>query len=445
MLDSAETNTKRSRDLKNVPPPPRRMRRRESASTPLENFPWDQLKVDEAIKIEDFIQAYPDMAMSALGRGIHMLEEVIQRMQESSIAQTRKKRFITESKDYMKVIKRGEDVAPITAKEYEQRMQQPTPNWENALLICTSREARDILQRFNLRVPLLVPSELNDSPEPRTAYSKQHYQDILTFRNYARSQAYMDIQDLTSKNITRRLTITTALKRMNDHSSPPINLLDIRPVRQNVIPWELDSLTDYSILHEATEYGSMSNHSDPAPTDLSSKTGFALWGKRGVWSFPHVDEHGLYTGVLCESGEKLWFCWSLTSSQREEWAISRQAGQQYDPAKPGFPIYLKQGDLLFMPPGTVHAPLSLEDVVMHGFHMWCTKTMVETAESALLDLRFPMVTNEEPRKELKCKMQHLVRASKARLPPYTWGEHGQFAELVRRILVELEGLEGEGM
>lgn len=77
-----------------------------------------------------------------------------------------------------------------------------------------------------------------------------------------------------------------------------------------------------------------------------------------------------------------------------------------------------------MPPGTVYAPRSLEDVIMHGFHVWCTKTMVETATSALLDLGFPMCTNEEPARELRAKLVHLVRASKTRMPPYTWGDHG---------------------
>ncbi|KAI4650271.1 uncharacterized protein J4E79_009539 [Alternaria viburni] len=395
----------------------------------------------QAIENEDFIRSYRATAKSSLESGICMLQELNTHVQESDIAQARKRRFITESQSYIDMIKPGEDVVPITATQYEQRIQEPTPTWNNNIIICTSTEARDLLQRLTLQIPLLIPSELNNSPSPRALYSAEHYEAVLKFRKHASTEPYMDVQDLTSKNITRRLTISTALKRMSDPTALPINLLDIRPIRQNVLPWELDNLADYSILSEATEYGGMSNHSDPNPSDLSSKTGFALWGKRGVWSFPHVDEHGLYTGVLCETGSKLWFTWSLSPSEREEWAESRQAGLQYAPNKPGFPIYLKKGDLLLMPPGTVHAPLSLEDVIMHGFHVWCSKTMVETAESALLDLRFPMCTNEEPRRELKGKLMHLVRASKARLGPYTWGDHGEFAELVGRILVVLEGLE----
>jgi hypothetical protein len=178
----------------------------------------------------------------------------------------------------------------------------------------------------------------------------------------------------------------------------------------------------------------MSNHGDTTPLDLSNKDNFALWGKKEVWSSPHIDEHGLYTGVLCEEGEKLWYTWSLTDEEREQWAASREQSNRYHSKKPGFPTILRKGDLLIMPPGTVHAPLSLTNVVMHGFHVWCTRTMVRTARCALLDLKYPTCTNEEPRKELRNKLQNLVRASKARLPPYTWGDkedHCAFAAIVK--------------
>jgi hypothetical protein len=201
-----------------------------------------------------------------------------------------------------------------------------------------------------------------------------------------------------------------------------------------VLPWELDGLLDYSVLHEATEYGEMSDYEGANPSDLSNKDSFALWGKKGVWSYSHIDEHGLYTGVMCEEGEKLWYSWSLTDQEREKWAISREQNEGCPPERPGFPVSLRKGDLLIVPTGTVHAPLSLTNVVTHRFHVWCTRTMVQTARCALLDLRYPKITNEEPQKELRNKLQHLVRASKARLPPYTWGDkkdHCAFAALVK--------------
>ncbi len=297
---------------------------------------------EQSTESDDFIQSYPATAKWSLMYGINMLEELIAQIQESDIAQTRKKRFSTDCRTYIDIIKSGKDVKPITATEYEQHIQQSAPSWENVLVVCSSREARNLLQRFDFRVPLLIPSELNDSPEPRSLYPKQHYEDILKFRKHAKGESYMDIQDLSTKHTTRRLKTSTAFARMNDPSGLPINFLDIRPVRQNVLPWEIDGLVDYSILHEATEYGGVSNYADAAPTDLSNKDGFALWGKQGVWSFPHIDEHGLYTGVLCESGSKLWFSWFLTASEREEWAVPRQAGVRYEPEKAGFPILLKR-------------------------------------------------------------------------------------------------------
>jgi hypothetical protein len=62
-----------------------------------------------------------------------------------------------------------------------------------------------------------------------------------------------------------------------------------------------------------------------------------------------------------------------------------------------------------------------------------------------MDLRFPLITNEEPRKELRWKLEHLVRASRARLPPYTWDSDVEFARLVKLILAELKSLEAEKM
>jgi hypothetical protein len=206
---------------------------------------------------------------------------------------------------------------------------------------------------------------------------------------------------------------------MNATEVMPINFLDIQPLRHNVIPCELDGITDYSILHDATEYGSIGNEADLSPSDLSKKDGFILWRKQGAWSFPHIDEHGTYIGVLCEEGEKLWFSWTLADPGLQEWAETRQRGERYDPQSSDFSILLRRGDLLFQPPGTVHAPLSLTSMAMQGFLLWSSRTMVKTARSALLDLGYSEVTNHLPRKELKNKLQHLARASKAQLPPYT--------------------------
>ena len=125
----------------------------------------------QAIETEDFIKSYPITAKSSLERGICMLEALNTQVTESNIAQARKKRFIIESRSYIDVIKTREGVVPITAREYEQCIQQPPPTWKNNLIICTSTEARDLLQHFTLQIPLLVPSELNNSPEPRTLYS----------------------------------------------------------------------------------------------------------------------------------------------------------------------------------------------------------------------------------------------------------------------------------
>jgi hypothetical protein len=42
------------------------------------------------------------------------------------------------------------------------------------------------------------------------------------------------------------------------------------------MPWELDGIMDLSILHEANEYGRVSNDVDENARDLSAKESFAL-------------------------------------------------------------------------------------------------------------------------------------------------------------------------
>jgi hypothetical protein len=55
--------------------------------------------------------------------------------------------------------------------------------------------------------------------------------------------------------------------------------------------------------------------------------------------------------------------------------------RQDAPRVSGYPILMRAGDLLIQPPRTVHAPMS-------RWFGWNSKTMLRTAESALLDLRY---------------------------------------------------------
>ncbi|KAG9191309.1 hypothetical protein G6011_09397 [Alternaria panax] len=184
------------------------------------------------------------MAKSSLRRGISMLEELIEKTRDYDISQLQKDIFTKVCKGFIDMIKQGEDATPGTAREHIQRIQQSTPDWENILSICRSREARDLLQHFDLRVPLLVVLQLNDSPEPRSFVPMAVYKNIIRFRRYAEVESNIDIQDLYPKYVTGRLEIDTAFKRMNTPGGPPINFLDIRPVRRNVLPWESEGALD---------------------------------------------------------------------------------------------------------------------------------------------------------------------------------------------------------
>jgi hypothetical protein len=388
--------------------------------------------------VDAFIVAFAAQARAALERGISIVKSLaVKTSKFKNVSAKRKSTLRTECSQYVQILGKGENVRPINATEYRRRIESSVTDWRNVIVICTSREARDLLRDVNLRVPVLVLSEFNNSLEPRALLSKQRYEDTLRFCKHAGSTPNIDIQDISCKQPTHSVGLDTALKRMNAPGGMPINFLDIRPLRHHVVPWELEGIVDYGILNEATEYGGVGEDIEPSSSDLSNRDSFALWGKQGAWSFTHIEENGTYTGILCEDGDKLWFSWTLNDDEIRRWAEVRQQGERYDPEQAGFPIPLHAGDLLFQPPATVHAPLSLINVVMHGFLVWSSRTMVTTARAALLDLQYPQITNEAPRKELKSKLQHLVQASEARLPPYAWGAEEDHAELAALVGVSV--------
>ncbi|EDU43474.1 hypothetical protein PtrM4_077930 [Pyrenophora tritici-repentis] len=280
----------------------------------------------------------------------------------------------------------------------------------------------------------MVPQQFNDAPQPRTLLTIEQFRQQLQFRKPVRGKAWIDVQDFSNEEITQKWELDDALKHMDNSRYGPVNFLNIRTLRDNVVPWELEGLADYRVLQEASDRAGVAKDNRQG---LNFPDSFALWGKQGTWSFPHVDKHGLYTAVLCEQGEKLWFSWSLDDKELENWAKDRERGEKYEPSQAGFPVLMRNGDLLIQPPGTVHAPASVTNVIMTGYFFWSSRTMNTTARCALLDLEHPNITNEDVQPELGGRLKHLAHASKLRLQPYNWGEEDleEFQRLEQKNLV----------
>jgi len=367
-----------------------------------------------------YICEFPAQAQKALDGTLHYLEEVLSK----SAHRMEGDRFPSQAKEYQRTLEQHRSVHPISALEYS----NGGPEFaEGTIVICTSRQARQLLETCTLSVPLMVPRQFNDAPQPPKLLTIEQFRQQLHFRKPVRGNAWIDVQDFSNDDITKKWELDAALQHMEDPECGPINFLNIRTLRENVVPWELQGLADYRVLQESGRAGVGNDNQQ----GLNFPDTFALWGKQGTWSLPHVDKHGLYTAVLCELGEKLWFSWSLDGKALEEWANDRQCGGRYEPTQAGFPILMRDGDLLIQPPGTVHAPASVTNVIMTGYFFWCSRTMNTTARCALLDLKCPDITNEDVQPKLGDKLKHLAQASDLGRLPYHWGKQEDVAEFHR--------------
>jgi hypothetical protein len=369
----------------------------------------------------EYICNFPKHAQEALDSTRRYLGEV----SSKSADRTESDWFRSRAEEYWRILEKHQSVHPISALEYC----TAGPEFaEGTVVICTSRQARRLLETCTLSVPLMVPRQFNDAPQPQKLLTIDQFRQQLQFRRPVRGNAWIDVQDFSNDDITRKWELDAALEHMEDPKCGPINFLNIRTLRENVVPWELQGLVDYRVLQEASGRAGVGNDNQRG---LNFPDSFALWGKQGTWSLPHIDKHGLYTAVLCEEGEKLWFTWSLDGKALEQWANDRERGERYEPTQAGFPILMGNGDLLIQPPGTAHAPASVTNVVMTGYFFWCSRTMNTTARCALLDLKYPDIANEDVQPVLGDKLRHLAHASKLGRLPYNWGKQEDLVEFHR--------------
>jgi hypothetical protein len=97
-----------------------------------------------------------------------------------------------------------------------------------------------------------------------------------------------------------------AVQSFTDPKYWPVNFLNLDLYKQNGIPRCIADIPAFSILRDSREHGQSGTRVRTQPCDLSSCVGFQLLGKAGVFSFPHMDHHGVVTTVLGEEGEKFW-------------------------------------------------------------------------------------------------------------------------------------------
>ena len=194
-------------------------------------------------------------------------------------------------------------------------------------------------------------------------------------------------------NAVQPMTIDEILKRwsVRDQSMAPINLLNLMCKDDAYQPWPLakhcnllnQAAASCASIAQSAFYATAGKESTEVITkliDLEACMHFQIFGQAGAISTWHMDAIGPYTYITLEpnvEGQppehvlKLWAFVRIDNlSQAEQMDIRRRFKQDNENFKPNPEhiriIALVAGDTLIMPPGTIHAPITITDCLFRG-------------------------------------------------------------------------------
>jgi hypothetical protein len=209
----------------------------------------------------------------------------------------------------------------------------------------------------------------------------------------------LEVQELGKRigdpnaNAVQPMTIDEILKRwaIRDQSIPPINLLNLMCKDDAYQPWPLakhcnllnQAAASCASIAQSAFYATAGKESTEVITkliDLEACMHFQIFGQAGAISTWHMDAIGPYTYITLEpnmEGQppehvlKLWaFVRTDNLSEAEQMEIRRRFKQDHENFKPNPEhiriIALVAGDTLIMPPGTIHAPITITDCLFRG-------------------------------------------------------------------------------
>jgi hypothetical protein len=208
----------------------------------------------------------------------------------------------------------------------------------------------------------------------------------------------VEVQELskqfsTYENCVEPMPIDQIISRFSkqDASIAPINLLSLQCKDDNVVPWPLgkhcrllnDAATASASASQSTFYASAGKESTEVLSrfvDLQSCMRFQIFGQAGAISSWHMDSIGPYTWVTLEPNQlgkpndhvlKLWAYVRTDNLPAAEQAEIKAAFARDGGAFQPNPQYIRvislvAGDTLIMPPGTIHAPITITDCLFRG-------------------------------------------------------------------------------
>ena len=196
-----------------------------------------------------------------------------------------------------------------------------------------------------------------------------------------------------NENAVQPMTIDKILERwsIKDQSTPPINLLNLMCKDDAYQPWPLakhcnllnQAAASCASIAQSAFYATAGKESTEVMTkliDLEACMHFQIFGQAGAISTWHMDAIGPYTFITLEpnvEGQppehvlKLWaYVRTDHLSEAEQAEIKLRFKQDHEKFKPKPEhiriIALVAGDTLIMPPGTIHAPITITDCLFRG-------------------------------------------------------------------------------
>lgn len=255
----------------------------------------------------------------------------------------------------------------------------------------------------------------------------------------AEPDVFIDIQDGGQPEFKAVSAVPTReyLSRMRSSngeiSGSPINALNLSANRLGILPRVFDS--EFRLMSEATtawvkglerevQHGKIPTHSlsytsQPGPgntkvhglpADIESCRQFRIIGQAGSISGCHLDNMAPFTAIILHQNDlqssqvlKYWCIIDVNSLGSDERTLALEQFAKYGSSwKPELSwiknVPLVAGDCLLMPPGTIHAPITVTDCLFTGGMYWSQQYFVSHTLPSWLFIaqNRDTVTNEDP-------------------------------------------------
>lgn len=255
----------------------------------------------------------------------------------------------------------------------------------------------------------------------------------------AEPEVLVDIQDAGRPESKAVASVPTHkyLARMRgsngEVSRSPINALNLSADRLGILPRVFDS--EFRLMSEATtawvkglerdvQHGKIPTHplsytSQPGPgntkihglpADIESCRQFRIIGQAGSISGCHLDNMAPFTAVMLHQNDtqssqvlKYWCIVDVESLESGERKLALEQFAKYGSNWKPEPSWIKNiplvaGDCLLMPPGTIHAPITVTDCLFYGGMYWSQRYFVSHTLPHWLYIaeNRDVVTNEDP-------------------------------------------------